>query len=180
MGIYRLRKKKWYRLIIIVIAIITLIVSVTMTILYVTRDTSPLPEQIQKQLTFSPFILPNNIKNYSTTDYKFSTAEDKVQILSYIINTKDNSITLSEYSQPPQFSEITEYKDQFLTNVAKQYDTVSTSSGTIYLGRAVKQNNRQLAVMIERGLLVFMSPEKSLDSAQWRNLGDQLEIQKNN
>jgi hypothetical protein len=32
--------------------------------------------------------------------------------------------------------------------------------------------------MIEKGLLVLMSPSQDLDEAQWRNLGDQLEVQK--
>jgi hypothetical protein len=34
--------------------------------------------------------------------------------------------------------------------------------------------------MIERGLLVFMNPDKELSEAEWRSIGDQLEIQKVN
>lgn len=177
-NIFRQRKSR--KIALITICLLILVTGIIVTFLYITRDTSPIPAQIKKQLTFSPFILPNNVKNYTTTEYKFSTAEDKVPILSYVIKLKDNTITLSEYPQPPQFTDIPEFKDRFLTNVANQYDTVSSSSGTIYLGRAVKQKNKQLAVMIERGLLVLMMPEKDMDSSQWRNLGDQLEIQKIN
>lgn len=146
---------------------------------YATRDTGPLPSQVRAELTFSPLVLPPGTKDYTAADYKFSTAEGKVQILSFLIRTKNGTtISLSEYTQPPEFTEIPEYKDRFLTNVAKQYATVQTSNGTIYLGRMPRQNNKQLAVLLERGLLVFMSPDKELSHAQWRNLGDQLEIQR--
>lgn len=146
--------------------------------LYVTRDTNPIPRQLRSQLTFSPFVIPKDSSNYLTTDYKFSTAEGQVPILSYIITTKGQTISVSEYSQPPEFSEIPDYKNQFLNNVINQYSSVSSASGTIYLGRAIKQNNKQMAIMIERGLLVFMLPDKDMNDAQWRSLGDQLDVQK--
>ncbi len=95
-----------------------------------------------------------------------------------MIHFDGNTVTVSEYSQPPEFTEIPEYKNRFLSNVINQYDTVQTSNGTIYLGRATKQDKKQLALMIERGLLVFMSPDKDLANAQWRSIGDQFEIQK--
>lgn len=146
--------------------------------LYVTRDDNPIPDNIQSQLTFSPFVLPSGSKEYSTSDYTFTTPEEQVQVLSYVIRLQDSTIAVSEYTQPPEFIDIPEYKDRFLTNIAKQYDTVPTANGTIYLGRLSRQNDKQLAVMLERGLLVFMSPDKDLTPSQWRNIGDQLEIQK--
>jgi hypothetical protein len=142
------------------------------------RDTSPIPVTIREQLTFSPFILTDSTKKYTTSDYKFNTAENNIHILSYVIHTKTATITVSQYTQPSEFSEIPEYKDRFLSNVIKQYGTVQTSNGTIYLGRLPRQDNKQLALMIEKGLLVLMSPSQDMDEAQWRNLGDQLEVQK--
>lgn len=170
--------RKWPKIVIWVLVVLALITSGAGSYWYMTRDNNSIPSQIKRQLTFSPFVLPGDTKKYSVTDYKFSTAENKVQILSYLIHLKDGTITVSEYPQPPEFTDIPEYKDRFLSNVINQYDTVQTANGTIYLGRAIKQNNEQLAIMIERGLLVFMKPDKELDSTQWRNLGDQLEIQK--
>lgn len=146
--------------------------------LYFSRDNNPIPPALRSQLTFSPFVLPHGTENYSTTDYKIDTSEDKAQILSYLIHTKSDTITVHEQSQPLEFTEIAEYKDRFLNNVAKQYDTVQTSNGIIYLGRLARQGDMQMGIMIERGLLVFMSPDKKLNASQWRNLGDQLEIQK--
>ena len=147
--------------------------------LYATRDTSPLPKSLRQQLTFSPFIIPKTSTSFTTSDYKFATAEDKVQILTYIIHTEAGvTVSISEYTQPQEFNEIPEYKDRFLTNVAKQYATVQTANGTIYLGRMVQQNNRQIAVLLERGLIVFLSPSTDLNPSEWRTLGEQLDIQK--
>jgi hypothetical protein len=143
---------------------------------YATRVISPLPKNIETQLTFSPFIIEDS-KKYSSESYKFSKAEGNTQIFTYLIHIKDGpTVSLSEYALPPQFSEIPEYKDRFLTNVANQYATVSTSGGTIYLGRMTKQDNKQLAVMVEKGLLVFMAPDREMNEAQWRGLGDKLRI----
>lgn len=147
--------------------------------LYVVHAASPIPPDIRSKLTFSPIIVSSSAKNYSTTNYKFSTTEDATQILSYQIHTKDDvTIAVSEYPQPQQFSEIPEYKERFLSNIAKQYDTVQTSNGTIYLGRLERKNNQQLGILLEKGLLIFFTPNKDIDAAAWRNLGDQLEVQK--
>ncbi len=146
---------------------------------YLRRDTNPIPIDIRKKLVFSPFVLPKGSKEYVTKDYKYSTSEDRVPILSFIIHSNEGAdIALSEYAQPPQFNDIPEYKERFLTNVAKQYDSVQTSNGTIYLGKMTRQNNKQLAVMLEKGLLVFMNPNTEINQAQWRKLGDNLEIKK--
>jgi hypothetical protein len=111
--------------------------------------------------------------------YKLTIAESDIKVLSYGIHTNTGAaVTLSEYTQPDQFTDIAEYKDRFLTNVAKQYATVQTSNGVIYLGRLTRDNNRQLGIMLEKGLLVFMNPDKEMDQVQWHSLGDQLVIQK--
>ena len=144
--------------------------------LYLPRDTNPIPTSLRSQLTFSPFVLPKGTKQYTTTDYKFLTAEDNVRTLSYVIHTTSGTISVKEQSQPLEFTEIADYKDRFLNNM-KQYDTIQTSNGIIYLGRLALQNNEQMGIMIEKGLLVFMIPNKEMATPQWRVLGDQLQIQ---
>ncbi len=168
----------WRRFIVLLVVLIALVVIIFVGYFYFNRDSNPIPQRLRSQLTFSPFVIPSDSKDFATSDYKFSTAEGKVQILSYLIKFQNNTISVSEYSQPSQFTDIPDYKNQFLTNVINQDSSVSSSSGTIYLGKAVKQNNKQLAIMIERGLLVFLSPDNKLTDAQWRSLGDQFEIQK--
>lgn len=145
---------------------------------YFTRHINPLPQSIRAELTFSPLVIPKSSNTFTTSNYKFDTVENKERILTYSIHFDNKTVIVSEYAQPSEFSEIPEYKDRFLSNVIKQYATVQTSNGTIYLGRLARQGDKQLAIMIEKGLLVFLSPNEDIDQAQWRNLGEQLEVQK--
>jgi hypothetical protein len=148
--------------------------------LYATRSTNPIPQDIKGAMTFSPFVVTDNSNGFKTTDYKFTTAEDNTKILTYVVTTQSGTtITVSQYEQPSQFSDIPEYKDRFLSNIVKQYATVQTPSGVIYLGRMAKQNDKQMAIMIEKGLLVLMNPSRELSESEWRELGNKLDIQKN-
>ena len=142
-------------------------------------DTDPLPTNLRAKLPFSPFVIPTDTKNYTTSNYQLLKPENNVQELEYQIHVPNGAtVWLSEYTQPPQFTEINGYKDQFLTNVAQQYETVQTSNGTIYLGHLPRQNNKQIGIMLERGLIVFMNPSKELSQSQWHSLGERLTIQK--
>lgn len=147
---------------------------------YMTHKTAVLPASIQTKLTFSPLVVDGNSQDFTSSDFKSSKVEDGTELLSFLVHTASgNTVSVSEYTQPPQFTDIPEYKSRFLSNVAKQYDTVQTSNGVIYLGRQAKNNNKQLAVMLEKGLVIFMAPDKEIDNTQWRKLGDQLELQEN-
>ncbi|MGB3945270.1 MAG: hypothetical protein WBK76_00315 [Candidatus Saccharimonadales bacterium] len=56
---------------------------------------------------------------------------------------------------------------------------MQSANGTIYLGRLSKQDNKQVGIMIERGLLVFFYPTTGdIDEVTWRKLGDALQVQK--
>ena len=146
--------------------------------LYFTRDTNPIPNDIRQQLTFSPFVVPSGAADITTSNYAYTTAEDQVYVFSFVVQLPNEKVIISEYIQPPEFTDIPESRERFLTNIAKQYATVPTSNGTIYLGRLSLQDDKQVGILLERGLLVFMNPDNDLDEATWRRLGDQLEIQK--
>jgi hypothetical protein len=172
-------RRRWPRIVGWILLVVLFVTSGLGIYLFATRDTNPVPRHLQNDLIFSPLVIPKDSNRYTTTDYKFASAEEKVQILTYIIHTREGvAISVSEYTQPQQFAEIPEYKDRFLTNIAKQYATVQTANGVIYLGRMPNQNNRQLAVLLERGLIVFMTPDQEMDQARWRELGDEFILQK--
>lgn len=142
------------------------------------REAARIPVSVRNELGFSPFVVTLDNKEFKATNYKLSEVENGVQLFSYVVHFDGKSVTVSEYVQPPQFEEITEYKQRFLDNVIKQYATIQTSNGTIYLGKQQKQNNRQLGIMLERGLIVMFNPEQDLSQSEWRKLGEQFDIQK--
>lgn len=148
--------------------------------LYVNRDRNPLPKDIRPALTFSPLVIPKDHDTYKTAEYIFNRAEDDTQVLAYTVTTPETKVAVSQYSQPIQFSEIPEYKDRFLTNVVQQSEVVQTANGAIYVGSLTKQEGKQIGVMLEKGLIVFMRPEQTIDAAAWRRLGEALEVQRIN
>lgn len=148
------------------------------TFRYATRVVSPMPEEVRSQVNFAPLVVSEKSKNFTTDSYKYLKVEDGTEILNYSIHSeKGFTVAVSQYEQPPQFTEIPDYQNRFLTNVAKQYDTVQTSAGVIYLGRLSKQDNKQVGVMLDKGLIVFLSPNKDLDKDQWRSVGNVLRIE---
>lgn len=142
------------------------------------REAARIPAPVRSELTFSPFIVTLDNRDYTATDYKLSAVDTDVQLLSFKVSFEGKAVTVSEYVQPPQFVEIPEFKERFLNNVIKQYATVQTANGTVYLGRQVKQDDRQLGIMLERGLIIMFNPDQELSQAEWRRLGDQFDIQK--
>lgn len=138
---------------------------------------NPIPPSISSRLEFSPLVIPANIKSPTTSDYKVGKVENDT-ILTYIIHMDNATVTVSEYQQPSQFSDVPDFKDKFLENVIQKTTSVSTASGTIILGQQAKQQNKQLGVMLERGLVVLMNPSKTLEQKQWRTIGDVLDVVK--
>ncbi len=177
--VMRKQKKRLQRYSLFAIAALGIISIVAITnYQYLERQAARIPASIRSELTFSPFVLPVNSNEFKATNYKLAVPEPNVQLMSYVITSETMKITISQYVQPPQFTDIPEYKERFLSSIVKQYGTVPTVNGTLYLGRQEKQNNKQLAIMIERGLIVLMNPEKDLTDQQWRSIGEILEIQK--
>ena len=138
---------------------------------------NPMPSSVSSQLEFSPLVVPANVKSPTTSDYKIGKIEEDT-VLSYVIHIDDASVTVSEYQQPSQFSDVPDFKDKFLENVIQKTSSVSTASGTIILGQQAKQKNKQMALMLERGLVIFMNPSKTLEEKQWRLIGDALDVVK--
>ena len=145
---------------------------------FLLRDTNPVPKDIRASLSFSPLVVPTDSSHFKTEQYGLSRAEDDTQILTYTIKGDGFTVKLSEYTQPSEFTEVTEYKERFLTNVVQQKKTIQTANGTIYIGGLSKQNNAEIGVMMENGLLVFMQPSRSLDDTEWRRVGESLEIRR--
>jgi hypothetical protein len=137
---------------------------------------NPVPASVSSQIDYTPLVVPANMEALRTSDYKVSTVEDGTKLLSYIIHINDATVTVSEYTQPSQFTDVPDFKDKFLENVIQKTTSVSTASGTVILGQQAKQQNRQLAIMLERGLVVLMNPSKALEQKQWRTIGDALEV----
>ncbi len=135
-----------------------------------------IPKDIQQQLAFSPLVIPQTKNNFKVDSYKYLKTEDGSELLSYVADVKNTKVTVSQYQQPPQFGEIPDYKDKFLSSVIQQTSTVQTSSGVIFIGKS--KDGKQIACMLEKGLLILFAPERLLSDSEWRSIGEQMEIYK--
>lgn len=162
-------------LVITIVGIICLVIG-GVAVWWLVRPTidDPMPSAVSSQLEFSPFVIDADSDNPRATDYSTTTVEDGTRVLTYTITTDGQRVSVSQYPQPPQFTEVTDFQSKFLENTIQQTSTVSTASGVIILGQMAKQENRQMAVMLERGLIVFFAPDQPLDESQWRMIGDHL------
>ena len=141
--------------------------------LYFQKNTSAIPADISDSLEFSPFVINQNAKGYTASSYKYAPMEDSTKVFSFVVTLPGgNTVTVSQYPQPPQFNEVADYKAKFLEN--KSEDTVPVSAGVIHLSRPEKQQQKQIGLMLERGLIVFLNPTANLSKAEWRDVGNAL------
>lgn len=165
----------------LVIAIIILALAAATGVLLYDRfgpaAAGPVPKDVMQQIDFSPFVVGADAKGYQSKSYKYAPMEDGTKVLSFIVTVPNGTpVTVSEYTQPPQFTEVTDYKAKFLEN--KSEDTAQTDNGVIYLFHPEKKQDIQVGMMLEKGLIVFFNPEKNLSKDDWRNLGNNLTVQR--
>ncbi len=143
---------------------------------------STLPTDIREQMEFSPFVISSTSSDYTASNYEYFPTEDGSRSLYFQVTAASGEkIGVTQSVQPQAFNEIPDYKTQFLTNTVQQSTTAQTSNGPIYVGQGVKENNFQIAVMLERGLIVLMRPidsSQEFDGATWRRLGEAFELEK--
>lgn len=171
----------WQKALIYILSIFIIVSGSIAAFRFATRPTSPLPASVESQLPFSPLVVSKDEKKFTTSDYSLDTGEDGGKFLNYTIQSKDGyTIKVLQQEQPPAFIEIPEYKERVLTNKFKQYDTVQTSVGVVYLGRLAVPKDAQVGIVLEKGLLVFLTPSKELDKVQWRTVVNELKLLETN
>ncbi|MBC7512215.1 hypothetical protein H7142_00965 [Candidatus Saccharibacteria bacterium] len=166
------RWKKRFGIIAIVVASVAIGAVISFAL---TRTSSSVPATVRTDLTFSPLVPAGN--SVQSSDYSLGTSEDGTQTLMYKVIIGDSSVVVTQYAQPKQFVDVPEYKERFLSSVVNQTNAVQSSNGVIYTG-VTDTDNRQIAVMLERGLLIFFNPSGELSDETWRTIGDSLTIEK--
>lgn len=160
----------------IILAIIVVIGSAITSFLILSHVATPLPSGIEKALTFSPFVPYKNNGDFSVARSTLSRSEDGKQLLAYTLKIPSTSLVITQSVEPSQFAEVPEFKTRFLSSVISDSHTVQTASGVIYTGRAAKQNDKQIGIMTEHGLLIFLNPARDLSDVEWRSVGDALTV----
>lgn len=179
----RLPKAVWISGLVLVIIGATIAVTILVMRDVSRSDSIKVPVEVAAKLTFTPMVLVPSEGGPTASNYQAGTVVDKdgtkTMVFSYKITMSDGTVVVvGQNEQPPQFTDIKDYKEKFLSEQVQQTSSVSTAGGTIYIGRQAKQSNNQLGVIVDRGLIVFLSPARPLEQNEWRIIGDNLDVVK--
>lgn len=141
----------------------------------VLRHHSPIPTKVKTQLT-STLLLPSaSAYQVDETSVKYDSQE---KLLSYDIQAQGlGKLVVSEQPSPEQFHDIPQYYDKLLEHLG-EYQSFDVDVGTVYLARPSKLSSQQIAVINTKGTLVFIKPDHSLTSDQWRQFFNNFEVTK--
>lgn len=159
----------------ILIIAVLLLVTVGGVVLWGVTNRSPLPGDIQKQVSFA-VLLPAGDWQVPTDSYRFINDSSVLQFTAN--NTSLNrTLSFSQQPTPSQFDDIPQYFPALLTKL-NAYDTVSTVQGPLRLTRPTELQGRTQAVLNANGTLVFASPNQALTVQQWRQLFNDMQLLK--
>jgi hypothetical protein len=163
-----------------------LIVMITITVLavcgvvggvgyvaYRTR-TKTIPSSVAKQLSFSPFVI-TDAKHYKTDSFKYDADNKGFSFVAQVIGDPNTSYTISQQETPDTFTDIPALFDKILGQL-NSYDTVNTFNGALFVTRP--KNAGQVAVLNEKGILMFIRSNHDVTSTQWKELAESMDILK--
>lgn len=133
------------------------------------------PANIKSRLGFPALFLENSARQYSvnTKSIKYAQINTDTSIFSFIIQTPNNSISITEQAYP----EVLIYDK--LTNSIQPYSEVGSAYGQVTLGRPKDGGGKQAAVLkYGDATLIFAKPVHDLSDADWQYLFNSLDVVK--
>lgn len=133
-----------------------------------------IPPNIKQQLSFVVFYPnPDPAVTVDSQSFKY---DDRVKLLSYVINYVNRSITIAEQPTPPNFIDIPQAYDK-LTESLGEYAKFDSYYDKVSLTHPKEFKGQQSAVMNSKGTLVFAHPTNGdLTEEQWRKLFNSFEV----
>lgn len=150
---------------------VLLIVSLV-AILVVATKVAPVPKDIEKQLTFSPFIVAKS----ETRDIKMSdfTFDSSNKVLRYNVRLSESAqFSINEQQSPPNFTEIPELFKKTVDQL-NPYATIETFNGTTHLTKPSQVG--QTAVMNEKGVFILIQSKSDQSDETWKRLVESFDI----
>lgn len=173
MGLLR-REKYTY---VLASSLATLVLALAAALIYAHTAASPIPSNVRKQLTFTPFIAAST-DAFAVDQVSHYTYDTSNQTLRFTLQSKaTGTLTVSEQPTPPQFIDIDSYYTK-LVDTLNRYSAFDSQFGTVYLTKPSTLPNGQMAIMNADGVLVFVRSEKDLNDDTWRQIFTTLNLDK--
>lgn len=143
---------------------------------YLVQRQGILPQNIQRQLDFKPFVVSSNstVLHVNKSSYKYDASQ---QVLSFTVSSGDYGLlTVSEQTTPQTFIDISDYYTKLLDTL-NRYSVFDDSLGAVYLIQPKDQKTGQTAVLNASGVLMFVRSNKDLSDDQWRQVFNQFVLE---
>lgn len=135
-------------------------------LIFVSNNSSPIPKQIKRQLSFSTLTPePGTLWHSSPKSVSYNT---NTGVLAMTATSGTLTIVVTEQAQPQSFSDVPQVYPTLL-NKLNQYEDLQTAIGTVTLTHPKELNGGQTAVAILRQTLIFARPSSNLSGVQWKN-----------
>jgi len=127
---------------------------------------------IRKQINFAIMVPSDN----SLVDKKTVKYDPSKKILSFLCDSFNSKLIVSEQAFPDQFVDVPQAYDRFL----QQLPTITSFeviNGQVNLAKPENLNGKTLAVMNGKGTFIFVhSQTKDLNENQWRTFFNSMDI----
>jgi hypothetical protein len=167
---YRInRRSRSFRPIVTLIALAAIVGGIFLYNYY--DHQSPVPSNILHQINFVIFYPKSNSQIViEKNTFKYSKS---LQVVSFMVNYDDKSITIGEQATPDSFSDDPNFYPQFIQKL-NGYDTLASVNGSVDL--VIPSNtNHETGVMNAKGTLMFaQSTMGNLGENAWRQLFNSL------
>lgn len=133
-----------------------------------------IPDSIRLELDFAPYY-PVNLPGWRVdrSTLKFSD-KDNIRVLSLVIKSIDNQVTISEQSVPDILADNKGY--ELFTNKMNIYSEINTINGKVTLTKPVELKGTQTAVTKISQTLIFARPNEGISDDNWRKFFNSLEV----
>ena len=133
-----------------------------------------IPQPIKKQLSFVIYwpIKPSPLTNNKTT-IKYDPTN---KLLSYVSTTTDGTkVVISQQATPDSFTDVPQVYTKFISDL-QQFSSFDSPNGTVFLVRPKDLSGGQAAVLNSNGTLMFMRPDKDINTSTWKQIFNNLQI----
>jgi hypothetical protein len=134
----------------------------------------PIPKEIMQQIDYGVYFPDLGKYKIDESSIKYDSVNKGI---SYEVRTTQpgNVLTVSQQTVPETFIDIPQYYEKVVEQMGS-YSTLETTIGKVSLTKKPVPGSKQIAVMREKGTLVFIQADKDQTNDDWRKFLNTLQL----
>lgn len=135
-----------------------------------------IPASVQEQISYGVYLPEDSDIRIQPDSVEFEPQSKGISYVMQAAKTGDK-YTVSQQATPEEFTDIPEYLPKLIERMGN-YATIDTVLGKVYLTKKQEADSKQIAVMNEKGTLVFVQADRDLTNNEWRALFKNFQLEK--